>query len=289
MKEERPLTIDRRPRSAVGGRIYMQLKTITLNNQNINYFQGGHGSPLLLVHGGIGNADVHWASVWNQLSERYTVIAPNLPSFSGTSPLARVGFAQIADWLVELLDALGIESADVIGNSFGGGVSRLMASRHGSRVKRLVLVNGGAIPNIPPFVGRVMQIRLLDGLFNIIRKQTFTYKGLAPMFADKSFLTNEFIASADADSIGFVTLMRQSASESIGTKIIPQVPTLVLWGEADKFTKVSMGESLAKMMPNAEFKLLAGAGHMPQIEKPEEFVRVVDVFLRTDGRPQTAD
>ena len=99
------------------------------------------------------------------------------------------------------------------------------------------------------------------------------------MFADKSFLTNEFIAQAEADSLGFVTLMRQSASEGVGTEVVPQVPTLVLWGEDDKFTKVSMGQNLAKMIPNAEFKLFKGAGHMPQIEKPDEFVEKVVEFL----------
>jgi pimeloyl-ACP methyl ester carboxylesterase len=154
-----------------------------------------------------------------------------------------------------------------------------MASRHGLRVKRLILVNGGAIPNIPPFVGRVMQSQTFDGLFNVIRKQTFTYKGLAPMFADRSFLTETFISNANADSIGFVTLMRQSASEAIDKNNIPQVPTLVLWGEADKFTKISMGENLAKMMPNAKFQRFAGAGHMPQIERPREFVDIVKNFL----------
>ncbi len=99
------------------------------------------------------------------------------------------------------------------------------------------------------------------------------------MFADKNFLTNDFIAQADADSLGFVTLMRQSASEALGTEVTPQVPTLVLWGEADKFTKISMGEHLAKMIPNAELKLFAGAGHMPQIEKPDEFVKNVVEFI----------
>ncbi len=258
---------------------FMQLKTIALQNQTITYWQGGNGEPLLLIHGGIGNAEVHWSTVWNQLAEKYHVIAPNLPSFSGTSPLERAGFAQIADWVVELMNTLKIDSANVIGNSFGGGVARLMASRHKRSVKRLILVNGGAIPNIPNFVGWGMQSRLFDGLFNMIRKQTFTYKGLAPMFADKSFLTNDFIAQADFDSLGFVTLMRQSASESIGAKIIPQVPTMVLWGEADKFTKVAMGENLAKMIPNAEFQLFSGAGHMPQIEKPDEFVKYIVEFF----------
>jgi pimeloyl-ACP methyl ester carboxylesterase len=257
----------------------MQQRVINVNNKPVNFWQGGQGAPLILVHGGIGNAEVHWQNVWNQFAEQYTVIAPNLPSFSGTSPLERAGFAQIADWLVELLDALKVESAHVIGNSFGGGVSRLMASRHKRRVKRLVLVNGGAIPNIPPVMGRMMQVRLFDGLFNMIRRQTFSYKGLAPMFADKHFLTNDFIAQADSDSLGFVTLMRQSASEALGTEVIPQVPTLVLWGEADRFTKISMGQNLAKMIPNAKFQRFAGAGHMPQIERPSEFVRAVGEFL----------
>ena len=73
--------------------------------------------------------------------------------------------------------------------------------------------------------------------------------------------------------------MRQSASEGVGTEVVPQVPTLVLWGEDDKFTKVSMGKDLAKMIPNAEFKLFMGAGHMPQIEKPDEFVKKVVEFF----------
>ncbi|MBN8658685.1 MAG: alpha/beta fold hydrolase [Anaerolineae bacterium] len=257
----------------------MKQKQLQHNDQTITYWQGGQGDPLLLVHGGIGNAEVHWKHIWDQLAEKYTVIAPNLPAFSGTSPLQRAGFAQVADWLVELLDALKVESAHVIGNSFGGGVSRLMASRHERRVKRLILVNGGAIPNIPPFVGRMMQSSVFNGMFNMIRKQTFTYKGLAPMFADKSFLTDDFIASADSDSIGFVTLMRQSASEALGEKVIPQSQTLVLWGEEDKFTKISMGQNLAKMISNAEFKLFTGAGHMPQVEKPDEFAKIVSEFL----------
>ena len=258
----------------------MQKTEIIISKKKVSYWQGGQGAPLLLIHGGIGNAEVHWKPVWNQLAERYTVIAPNLPSFGGTSSLERAGFAQIADWVVSLMDALNVESANVIGNSFGGGVSLLMASRHERRVKRLILVNGGAIPNIPPFVGRMMQSSIFNGMFNMIRKQTFSFKGLAPMFADKSFLTNEFIAQAEADSLGFVTLMRQSASEGVGTEVIPQVPTLVLWGEDDKFTKVSMGQNLAKMIPHAEFKVFTGAGHMPQIEKPDEFVKNVMEFLR---------
>ncbi len=98
----------------------MQKVEIIINEKKVSYWQGGQGTPLFLIHGGIGNAELHWKHVWNQLAERYTVIAPNLPSFSGTSPLERAGFAQIADWLVSLMDALKIESANVIGNSFGG-------------------------------------------------------------------------------------------------------------------------------------------------------------------------
>jgi len=125
----------------------------------------------------------------------------------------------------------------------------------------------------------MMQSSIFDGMFNMIRKQTFTYKGLAPMFADKSFLANELIAQAESDSIGFVTLMRQSASETLGDKVIPQVPTLVLWGEADRFTKISMGQNLAKMIPSAKLHVMTNAGHMPQIEKPDDFVKQVFGFL----------
>jgi pimeloyl-ACP methyl ester carboxylesterase len=99
------------------------------------------------------------------------------------------------------------------------------------------------------------------------------------MFADKSFLTGDFIVKASSDSIGFVTLMRQSASEAIVGRPIPEVPTLVLWGEADRFTKFSMGKNLAMAMANGEFKLLINAGHMPQIEQPDAFIKEVTAFL----------
>lgn len=257
----------------------MEQKTINVQGNRVNFWLGGQGAPLLLIHGGIGNAEVHWSSVWNQLAKKFTVIAPNLPSFGETGPLARAGFVKIADWVVSLMNTLQVESAFVAGNSFGGGVARLLASRHERRVRHLILINGGAIPNIPPFVGRMMQIRLFDGLFNIIRRQTFSYKGLAPMFADKSFLTNEFIVKANSDSLGFVTLMRQSASEGVGEMVTPLVPTLVLWGEADKFTKLSMGRNLKEMIPHAALQVMMNAGHMPQIEKPDEFVWVVSEFL----------
>ncbi len=98
----------------------MHQQIIHVNNKPVNLWLGGQGAPLLLIHGGIGNAEVHWYKVWNQLAEHYTVVAPNLPSFSGTSPLERAGFAQIADWVAQLMDALNIDSAYVIGNSFGG-------------------------------------------------------------------------------------------------------------------------------------------------------------------------
>lgn len=124
-----------------------------------------------------------------------------------------------------------------------------------------------------------MQSSVFNGIFNMIRKQTFTYKGLAPMFADKSFLTDVFISQANSDSIGFVTLMRQSAEQALGEKIIPHIPTLVLWGEEDKLTKISMEQNLAKMITNAELKIVAGVRHMPQIEKPDEFAKIVSEFL----------
>ena len=73
----------------------MKQQTTIVNDQTVNLWLGGEGEPLLLIHGGIGNAEAHWKHVWKQLTERYTVIALNLPSFGGTSPLGQASLRSL--------------------------------------------------------------------------------------------------------------------------------------------------------------------------------------------------
>nr|AAG17130.1 hypothetical CdoFa [Comamonas sp. JS765] len=115
-----------------------------------NYHDVGSGDPVLLIHGsGPGvSAWANWRLVMPALSERARVIAPDMAGF-GFSERPE-GFAYGMDaWVrqaVGLLDALGIARADLVGNSFGGGLALALAIRHPERVRRLVLMGSVGVP-----------------------------------------------------------------------------------------------------------------------------------------------
>ena len=121
---------------------------VTIGGKPGHVFVGGHGEPLLLIHGGWGGAAMHWSPVWDRLAERFWVIAPDLPGIGTRQPaLGSVGAN--AQWLQELVEALGVPSAWLVGNSFGASVACRMASDHPERCRGLVLVNGIPMPATP--------------------------------------------------------------------------------------------------------------------------------------------
>src|SRR5689334_16668505 len=98
---------------------------------------GGSGRVLLLLHGGIGNAELSWRPVWDQFAEEFEVIAPDLPGFGHTPELPNPSFLALVEWLRHMLDTLGISRVTVIGNSFGATLARFFAARYTDRVSYL--------------------------------------------------------------------------------------------------------------------------------------------------------
>jgi pimeloyl-ACP methyl ester carboxylesterase len=111
------------------------------------------------------------------------------------------------------------------------------------------------------------------------RKQAYSVNGLERAIADVKMLTPEFVANAQAASIGFVAAHRQIALTTPPSLRTPTCHTLVIWGEQDRLSSVENGKQVAAEINGAKFTLIPRAGHMPQVEQPEAFLQVVQPFL----------
>jgi 2-hydroxy-6-oxo-octa-2,4-dienoate hydrolase len=123
---------------------------VMANGITTNYLQTGEGEPVVLIHGsGPGvSAYANWRLTIPRLATRLRVLAPDLVGFGFTQRPASMDYnlKTWSDQLVGFLDALGIERASLVGNSFGGAIALQVASHHPDRVNRLALMGSVGVP-----------------------------------------------------------------------------------------------------------------------------------------------
>ncbi len=254
----------------------MQSQVITLSGRKVHFWKGGSGPALLLLHAAWGDAEMSWSRVWDQLAQSYTIIAPDLPGFGQSEKLSAPTLSDMATMLKELLGALHLDRVMVVGNSFGAGVAIKFENDHPQLVSKLVLVDGGYMPVIPGFMKKLISVPGVNqGFRALIRNVTFSRKTLNRSFANPTKLPAGFLedieqSTMDYSRISFDTIMNHSSPL---TK--PTAPTLLVWGAEDGLSTLKQADAIQKWIPEARLITIDGAGHMPQVEKPEEFVAAV--------------
>src|SRR5215216_3825371 len=126
---------------------------IDLHGHQVVYRIAGSGPPVVLVHGMV-NSSRHWEAVAKRLADRYTVIAPDLVGHGDSAtPRGDYSLGAHASVIRDLLSALGVERATVVGHSFGGGVAMVFFWQFPHRVERLGLVSSGGLgPEVSPLL-----------------------------------------------------------------------------------------------------------------------------------------
>jgi 2-hydroxy-6-oxonona-2,4-dienedioate hydrolase len=258
-----------------------------VQGQPARIWRGGSGDPLVLLHGGFGDAEQHWRANFEFFARHFTLLAPDLPGFGVSEPIPQPSFTAYLDWLRALLESERfIDRVRVMGNSFGAALARLYAAAHPDEVTRLILVDGGAIPDVPGCLHPLFKLPGLSGFaFERIRRRAYSPDDLKRAILDDAHLTPEYIANAQQASFGFVAALRGIAATPPPTLRTPTCPTLVVWGEADQVLAPSAGRPIAESIPGAHFHLIKKAAHMPQLEQPAVFNEVVLKFLTNDERP----
>jgi len=256
---------------------------VQINNRNVRYYEDGlhHGRSILLLHGGIGDAEANWTEVIPSLAEDYHVLAPDLPGYGKSDPLpADSSLADMVLWVMDFLESQGIDQTAVIGNSFGALIARLMAAQHPQIIPAVILINGGFVPAVPPLAKTLMGLPVVGMFLTRYLARTASSKdSLSEMIHHSEAVTDDLIASAKANVNGFAQLMHMTATKPVPTHDKPLVAVLIIWGIEDGTTASSEGEKLKEAIPGAKFVDIEGCGHLPHLEEQDIFDWQVKDFL----------
>jgi len=242
----------------------------------MHFWRGGTGPGLLLLHAAWGDAEMSWSSVWNQLSRSFLVIAPDLPGFGQSWGLPRPSLSAMAKLLRQILGALNVDRVITVGNSFGAAVAIQFAGDFPKTVSQLVLVNGGYMPAVPGLARKLVALPLLNkGLRLLVRQLSFSSFALKRSFVDAPKLPPGFFGKILQNSHEYSKITFDTVMNTTGSLAMPAVPTVLLWGAQDGLSPLRQARALQQLIPGAELISIEGAGHMPQVERPEEFVESI--------------
>lgn len=277
---------------------------LTLRGQRNTYRTADGGAPadapvVLLVHGIAGNA-AQWDAVIPRLAERYRVVAPDLLGHGQSAkPRTDYSLGAYAVGLRDLLLALEIEHATVVGHSLGGGVAMQFAYAYPELCERLVLVSSGGLGKEvhgllkavtwpgAEWVLPLISARQVQTLSSVVSRR-FARVGLhagpdvAEMLRSFGSLSDPGARKAFLHTIrGVIDAAGQRVSARDRLYLAALIPSLLVWGSKDPIIPVAHGEYAHEVMPNSRFEVFEGVGHFPQLERPEEFARVLLDFLDT--------
>jgi 3-oxoadipate enol-lactonase len=257
-------------------------QTITIEGRQAKYWSGGSGKPLVLIHGGLGDAHQQWHTCFDALAPHFQIIAPDLPGFGVSAALPMPSYQNYLNWLQLLLDMLNIGGPLLLmGNSFGAVLCRFFAAENTGYVSRLVLIDGGAIVDMAGCLRPLYRLPIASNLiFGAMHRRTYALTSLKRVIYDEKQITPEFAANVQVAWPGYRAAIQQIATSNPPALRTPTCPTLVLWGEHDQLSSPEEGRQMAAEINGAKFKLIPYAAHLPQIEQPVAFQDVVLPFLR---------
>jgi len=254
----------------------MKSQEIHIQGHAIRFWSSGTGPGLLLLHSAWGDAELSWSRVWTELSDSFTVVAPDMPGFGTSGPSAPISLSESVRLLRELLDHLKLDRVVVIGNSFGVALATELALAYPDRVSRLVVVNGGYLPFLPSFIKKMIRVPIVEKKFRaFMRSMVYSDKAFTNAFPNKHLLPPGFFEcirkhEEQHSRAVFNAFMLQARAQAA-----PNVPTTLLWGTGDKLLSPKQIERVQKWFADAPIIPITGAGHMPQVEQPKEFVETV--------------
>lgn len=249
---------------------------------SVAYERTGKGPALVLLHGFTQDSRV-WSPQVEALSDHFTVIAWDAPG-AGRSPDPSEPFG-ISDWaecLAGLLDAAGVQQAHIVGLSWGGLLAQEFYRHYSKRVLSLVLADTyagwkGSLPEPIP------QERLVACLQDAsLPPSDFVRRYLPGMFGDHPpQQAREQLATIMSafHPVGF-RLMASALALADTRDLLPNIraPTLLLWGEADKRSPISVAHQMRNAIPSARLEVIARAGHVSNLEAPHQFSSEVRTF-----------
>jgi pimeloyl-ACP methyl ester carboxylesterase len=256
---------------------------------------GEGGTPIVFIHG-LSGAWVNWLENIPHFAESQRVIAMDLPGF-GHSPMPRdkisiSGYGRIVD---ELLDALDIDRAIIVGNSMGGVIGAEIALQFATRVEKLVLVSAAGLSiehqrNEPVLrvLERLDNVLIFTGGWAATRSETLTRRPRMrrQMMRLVAHRAEALPAPLIAEQVrgsgkpGFVPALDALSDYPIRDRLGEiECPVLVVWGENDRLVPVRDAHEFGRLIPHAQVEVWPGTGHVAMLERPAAFNALVERFI----------
>jgi pimeloyl-ACP methyl ester carboxylesterase len=270
---------------------------LSLHGHRVNFNIAGQGPPVVLIHGVAGRAS-QWDQTAQLLAEHHTVIAPDLLGHGDSAkPRGDYSLGAHASGIRDLLVALDIEHASVVGHSLGGGIAMQFAYQFPERCERLVLVSSGGLGEevhpllraatlpgselVLPLLAhpRVLEVgAIIPRALGRVGFRTRT--DLTEMARGYQSLSNAEARSAFIHTVRAVIDARgQRINASDRLYLASRMPSLIVWGRHDRIIPVEHAQPAHELMPGSRLELFDEAGHFPHLDDPLRFARTLEAFF----------
>ena len=254
-------------------------KQMNVRGHDVRYYTGGHGDPLVVIHGGGGDAST-WLQNIEELSANYTVYAPDLPGYGGSQALAGNYYIPgLTEFINGFSDNLGLDRFYLVGHSLGGGVALNYALQFPDRIRKLVLVSSLCLGREIAFWVRILSLPVLLRTVGAITMAAF--QGIRWM-VKKLLKGVEFVIPFSPASIiigGSMTTFKEQTLVLANRFSEVLAPTLLVWGARDGIVPVRQAYVAAGAIPDCQLKIFEKRGHNVHRDEISEFSQVVRGFL----------
>jgi pimeloyl-ACP methyl ester carboxylesterase len=280
-------------------------RDLMVDGVRMRYWHAGSGPSLLLIHGFMGYS-FSWRFNVAALSKHFSVYAIDLPGcgFSERCDSLPGSLASDGEFVLRFMDALGIDQADILGTSRGGGVTIALAGLAAQRglahrIRHLILnspinpwSNNGQLLTklLATAVGGLCVLHVIPKLPFVLQRY------FRNLYADPKRIAPGSVEGYEAGmqpagTFQHLLLIVRSWHKDLklvanSLPALADIPTLLLWGDRDTAVFLSSAQELHGRLRNSTVQVMHGVGHMPYEEVPDEFNRAVCDFL-LDGKPAT--
>ena len=283
---------------------------VNIGTLRVHHTHGGHGSPVLFIHGLGSSGYMEWRHNLEPTAARHRVFAPDMPGYGRSDkPRVRYTIPYFARFVERYMDDRGLRSAQLVGASLGGRVALEVALERPRLVRRLALVNtlglGRPQVRMPQMAyGLVTLPRIGEAAMNIfrdalrlapprvIRRVAGRYAGMSADLErtmDDDYLRDlREMHADDGFNAAYLSTVRSLINPRAllgGQHDVTQrlnelkIPVQLIWGANDPLFPLAHASRAHSMIERSRLAVIDGAGHSPQAERPEEFNRVLHEFL----------
>ena len=255
----------------------IQSKMIKIDGLDVRYYQAGRGEPLVVVHGGGGDA-ASWLKNISELAGNYTVYAPDLPGFGDSQQLEGDYYIpELTDFISKFTDSLGLDTFHIVGHSIGGGIALNYALASPHKVKKLVLISSLCMGSEIAFWIRILSLpaRYIGSLLQV------GLKGVQWVF--KTLLSPlELVMPLTSASLSFgksISNFKEQTLVLAGRFSEIMMPVLVVWGARDPIVPVRHAYAAADTIRDCRVEVFEKRGHDVHREEIGRFSSIMNDFL----------